>query len=281
MTKGFLFVAVNNPKVDYLKQAYYSAKELYQLTGYKSAVITDGEGYLRRIFSNYSDFLTVIPTRTLNVVPKQTQRRYHDGLHSYKMLPFQNEYRVAAYEATPFDETLLIDTDIIWRNKDLFKVFDNYPHDIAMYKTCECLNYQTDVSEFNTINENGIPFYWATCVFFRKGKTSELFFKKLRHLYDNWYYYRLLFNIRQKVYRNDTAFSLAIHMLNDYMPNTIINELPGTLYYATDQDIYEGTKGSKDCFRLGRGGHYVYTEIKNENIHVMNKFSLGRYYDQY
>ena len=273
-------IAMNNPKVDYLKQAYYSAKRLYELTGLKSAVVTDGEGYIRRVFEDYKKYIDVINSRTITIDRKNTQRRYYDGHHSYKMLPFQNEFRVAAFDVSPYDETLLIDTDILWNNKDIFKVFDDaYLNDFALYKKCVPLNPSVDYDEFMTINHAGIDFYWATCVYFKKTDRVKKYFDTVKHLYDNWDYFSVAFDLRRKVFRNDYLFSLALHYMNDFTTNTFASELPGTLYFTIDKDILlENTH--KQCFDLSHGDVYAYTEVQNENIHVMNKFSLGRVYDQ-
>jgi len=271
--------ALNNPKVDYIKQAVYTAKKLKELTGLDSCLVTDAIGYLERIAPDYEDyFCKVISSRTLNLKLKSSNKRYHDGNKSYHLLPFQNEFRVCSYELSPFLKTLVIDTDILWNNTEIFRVFKNSHHTVSLYKDCISLNPYTDVTEFETINEQGVDFYWATCVYFEKNNKSKLFFDILKHVYNNWNYYKTLYHIKNKVYRNDIAFSIAIHLVNNMECNTFVGELPGTLYYSIDRDILM-KKDGRTGILLDKGFDYTYTRLEKENIHVMNKFSLGRYID--
>ena len=131
MTKGVLVVARNNKSLDYIKQAAFLAKRIFTFLNLPTSIITDSPEYIYE--NNYGTrFDKVIPIvwKKENVVEGQTllskteqhnPRRYHDGTLSTKSLPFKNGARTGVYDVTPYDETLLIDTD-------MFIMDDVYKH---------------------------------------------------------------------------------------------------------------------------------------------------------
>jgi hypothetical protein len=81
------------------------------------------------------------------------------------------------------------------------------------------------------------------------------------------------------VFRNDFAFSIAIHMMNGMASGDFVKEFPGKLLYATDKsELLEITTDSVVMLleHPGKVGHYTPMKVKNTNIHFMNKFILDR-----
>ena len=92
-------------------------------------------------------------------------------------------------------------------------------------------------------------------------------------------HYRGVYQFKNTVYRNDFAFSIAVHILSGYVEDSFIGTLPGKKYYSIDKDILLSIKG--DEFKLllekaDRLGEYTLTKFKGSNLHIMNKFSLER-----
>ena len=84
---------------------------------------------------------------------------------------------------------------------------------------------------------------------------------------------------KNTVYRNDFAFSIAVHMLSGYVENNFIGKIPGKKYYSIDRDILIDL--NNDEFKLlvekqDRLGEYTLVKLKGSNLHIMNKFSLER-----
>jgi hypothetical protein len=147
-----------------------------------------------------------------------------------------------------------------------------------MYSSAVNLIDWQDLTEFDFISNTGPKFYWATCVFFRKSPDNLIFFNLIGHIQENWNHYRNLYQIATAVFRNDFAFSIATHILNGYSDGSFVNEMPGRKYFATDKDAIIELNGDKFLFLVERenSGMTIPVQITGNNVHIMNKFSLGR-----
>ena len=88
-----------------------------------------------------------------------------------------------------------------------------------------------------------------------------------------------MYQFRTTVYRNDFAFSIAIHIMNGYRSGTFANTLPGKKFYAIDKDVLVDIVDDEIKLlvqKTNRFGEYTAVKLKGSNCHVMNKFSLER-----
>jgi len=214
--------------------------------------------------------------------PSNQYRRYFDGTLSNKRLKFKNDIRIKSFELSPFDETLVIDCDYFINNNTLNYCW-NQSHDFLIFKEALDLSGYRYDPRVHTLSDKSIDFYWATVFFFRKNKNTEIFFNYLGHIQDNWDYYRYVYQIQNSMYRNDFAFSIAIHVMNGYQEGNWAHPLPSKLYYVTDRDILIEYKDASMKFLIEKekyNGEYTLLKTKNLNIHVMNKFSLSRIFKE-
>ena len=139
------------------------------------------------------------------------------------------------------------------------------------------------VQNFDRISDRSIDMWWATGFYFKKSPFMELYFNLVKHIKDNWSYYRLVYQIPNNNYRNDFAFSIAIHILRGFQNSDIWPyTMPGNLYMAYDTDMLDQINGNTLKFftDYSNNGKYLGVNIQDLNIHVMNKFSLGRAIDK-
>jgi hypothetical protein len=279
MKRGALLIARNNSGVDYIKQAVYCASRIKKYLNLPVSIITDNEAYLKKSFTDYKKiFDQVIEIKNKKAIQ---YKKYYDGIHVRKNLEYKNDTRSQAYELSPYDETLLLDTDFIISNLDLLNCFE-YPHNLMMYKNAVELSGWRDVSEFSKISETGPDFYWATVVFFRKTETNRIFFDLVQHIQENWYHYKNIYQLPYATFRNDYAFSIAAHVMNGYKTGNFIKNLPGTMYYTIDRDLILEIKDSEFLFLIETNNgstNYFPLRIKNSNVHIMNKINLNRIVD--
>jgi hypothetical protein len=288
MNKGILVYARNNKSIDYVKQAHFFAQRAKKLLGLPTTIVTDSIEYIKK--EKYIDaFDKVVPIvwksedhipgkNVLSLSENHHSRKYHDGTVSAKSLPFKNGMRCTAYDASPYDETILIDTDVMLMN-DVYKHCFEQSHDFLIYDKSFDLAGFRDPSEFAYISDTSVKFYWATVVFFRKTKLNKIFFDLVSHIYENWYHYRSIFQIPTVVYRNDFAFSIAIHIINGYQLGEFSKPMPGKLFFTTDRDILWKLNDNQITFLLEKEkyfGQYTLASWQDHNIHIMNKFSLER-----
>jgi hypothetical protein len=112
---------------------------------------------------------------------------------------------------------------------------------------------------------NSLPYIWATVFAFRKTDRAEQFFNLVARIQENYRYYKLLFNVQERNYRNDYAFAMSDIILNGYTIGT--NSIPGSML-AVDQTIESIVK--KDNQLIIRDVDCAYI-VPVTNLHVMSK----------
>jgi len=293
MSKGILVFARNNSQVDYVKQAYFLAKQAKSILNLPTTVVTDSIEYLVSAYPDYTEVFDKIisivwkeeelnENTTLSKTEEHTWKNYFDGVFSQKKLEFKNETRTLAYELTPYEQTLLLDSDVVLIDDSYLYCFEQ-KQNFLIYDTAYDLAGFRDYSEFDFVSDTGVKFYWATCVFFRKTIENKIFFDLLQHIQENWRHYNSIFQINRSVYRNDHAFSIAIHIMNGYQDGNFAGSMPGKLFYTTDKDICWQIKDDEILMLLEKQNHlgeYTMCKWKGKTLHVMNKFSLNRCIDE-
>jgi len=105
----------------------------------------------------------------------------------------------------------------------------------------------------------------------------------LQHIQENWIHYSNIFQVGTTVYRNDHAFSIAIHIMNGYQKGSFAHKMPGKLFYTIDSDILWELSDNRFTFLVEKEHHlgeYTLIKLCNNTVHVMNKFSLNRIIDK-
>jgi hypothetical protein len=278
MTNGVVLIAHNNNRVDYVKQAVYSAKRIKQYLNVPVSIITDSVSHLKENF-DFTVFDKIIETK--NVETTNTRFMF-DGFASKKTVTWKNLNRFNVYELSPYDKTLLLDTDYIICNDMLGNCFDSV-HDFLIYKHANDLTDVSKNGEFKFISETSIDFYWATVVYFKKNKKNKIFFDLVNHIQDEWHHYRMLYQISASTFRNDFAFSIAIHILNGYQSGEFAKRLPGKLHFVPDTSVIIDSNDNKLKFLVyndKNSDHCSLIQTDALDVHVMNKFSLERMIDK-
>lgn len=277
MKTGALIFAQNNNNIDYIKLAIFCASNVIKHLGIPVSIITDSSDWL---LSEYPDhpFDNIID---INNTDDIQYKRYYDSSLSSKVLEWKNFSRFHAYHLTPYDNTLLIDSDYVINSSILKKAFDR-EYDFQIYKESFELSGWRPTEEFERINQFSIPFYWATVIFFRKSQVIESFFDLVSYIKDNWTYFRMLYNINSSLYRNDYAFSIAIHIMNGKTNGQFVAELPGKMTYTLDRDVLINACNNNMQFLVEKKDHlgeYIGVKTSRLDVHVMNKMSLLRFID--
>ena len=277
--QGILIFARNNAQIDYIKQAHFLAKRIKEYLNLPTSVVTDSVKYLHESYPDYKTVFDKVIEVPYTKAP--SQKRYYDGSNVYKQLEFKNDLRTSAYDLTPYDETLMLDSDYIVSNS-LFKHCFTQDHDFLIYKDAHDLSGFRDDPQFVHISDTSVNFYWATCVFFRKTKTNKIYFELTKHIQENWQHYNSIFQINKNTFRNDWVFSIAVHIMNGYQRGDFSHSLPGKLYFTSDKDICWEIKEDRFLFLLQKDkflGEYTPLKVKGSSVHVINKFSLNRVID--
>lgn len=186
---------------------------------------------------------------------------YRYDRDSKEFTQWRNIGRNLAYELSPYNETLVIDIDYLVQDQALLQIFD-LPWDYMLMRSARSLN-----DEYIPCNmgSRSLPFVWATVFAFRKTPRAKLFFDLVQRIQNNYHYYRDLFNIESRQYRNDYAFAIADVILNGYRLQN--NSIPGPMLNITQAiesiAVQQNQIIIKDAVRA-----YV---IPRMNMHIMSK----------
>jgi len=207
------------------------------------------------------------------------QRKLHDGEES-TTVPFINSNRHSAWELTPYDRTLLIDSDYLIFSDHLNKYW-NVDCDVMIGESINDI-YSNDRLGYldKHISDTGIKMYWATTVMFTKNENSKLFFDMVGLIKENYEYYSDIFGFNPTQYRNDIAFSIAKHILDGFEQSSV-NSLPPVLT-TLDKDILYSVDNDKLKFLINYNldSNYFPSSVSNIDIHIMNKQSIIRHKDK-
>lgn len=272
MSNGVLCFAHNNGKIDYLKQAVFLAKRVKQHLDLPTSVVTSTPNDLTDEDKIVFDNVIKVEDQNSNL------KRYYNGTLHHHQLIFKNASRSESYDLTPYENTIVLDTDYIICNDSFTHCFSQQK-DFLIYEDAIDLCEWRKLPEFDYIKDTGIKFYWATCFYFKKTTETKIFFDLLKHIQANYSHYRKVYNL-DKTFRNDHLFSIGIHMMNGFQTGDWAGHLPGKMYYSLDRDFVCSIENNYVKLLIEKQnyqGEYVLTSTKNCNVHLMNKFSLAEH----
>jgi hypothetical protein len=184
---------------------------------------------------------------------------------------WRNFGRYLAYELSPYNDTILIDTDYLVLDDSLLTLFEtNFDYKLMHH------NYTPTSASYEMMGETSLPFVWATVVLFRKTERARLFFNLVGRIQRNYQYYRALYNIRERNFRNDYAFAIANCILSGYN----LNEDQGIpwILFTVDNPIERIMLTDTQLLIYHNNTAIV---VPYQNIHVMDKeYLLSRDFEQ-
>lgn len=276
MSNGALIFAHNNSSIDYVKLAVFAAQRVKQYLDIPVSLVTENSKWLSE---NYHEHPF---DRIISIQPEPAgQKVFYDGTMASKKLEWKNLSRNQAYDLTPYDKTLVLDSDYILNSSILKSAFKT-DSIFQLYKDSVDLAEWRDTSDVTRINTYSIPFYWATVFVFEKNNITQAFFDLVSYIKQNWLYFRVLYGIEAEMFRNDFAFSIAIHIMNGKVNGEFATLLPGKMFYAQDKDLLLEIKNDKMKFLVEKKDHlgeYIAAKTQGVDVHVMNKLSLTRVID--
>lgn len=268
MTFGVLLFAHNNSDIDYIKQSLYCAKQIKKHLNLPVTLVTSSKEYLLDKFPFYKKYIdTIIEDST----SYKQNRKFYDGAYSYKTLNWNNFTRSDCYNLSPYDKTIVMDTDFIVGNSKLLDCVCNAK--VKISKKVTDLHPSRNDFSLEKVSDTSMDMYWATVFYFEKNHSSKLFFDLVKHIKDNWHFYRLQYQIIPTNFRNDFAFSIALHIINGFGSGSFSEPLPIKVWFTSDKDKIISYKNNSFSVLIEEP---LVIKVKDVNIHLMNKFSLDR-----
>lgn len=281
MNKGILIFAHNSRDVDYALMSLVSgsfAKKNLQVP--VSLVVDNFTVDWMKTSNIYNQSIKVFDKIIVIEKPvTQNTRLLHDG-YSSKTVPFVNSNRASVWDLTPYDRTLLIDSDFLIMSNTLAEYWDA-DSSIMLSPAMQDVRGDRKGILDSWVSETGIPLYWATTVMFTKNKESKIFFDLVDTIRTNYNYFSDLFRFNPMQYRNDISFSIAKHMLDGFEIHS--EDLPPILTLL-DKDLVHSIDANQIRVFLNDSmseDHVIIASIKDADVHVMNKQSIIRNADKF
>jgi len=184
MTKGFVIMAQNTEKTDYVKCA--KALELS----------------IKRVMPDAN--VTIITT---DMLPHGDQAPNSD----WKLI---NDWQV--YEASPYDETIKLEADM-FIPRSIEHWFDIMSvNDVTL--CTKIRNYKGEISTIRAyrrfIDDNNLPDVYNAITYFKKSDTAEQFYKIVRDVFENWEDYKTILKCKvDEKATTDWVYAIASHIV--------------------------------------------------------------------
>lgn len=276
MTRGIIVLAQNNDTTNYVEQACALAMSLRVHNDTSISIVTNDV-----VHEDYKDlFDQIIP------IP------FTD---SAKTSEWKIENRWKLYHASPYDETIVMDTDmLVLQNIDpWWKFLSNY----ELFFTSNVLNYRgerADTSYYRrTFIDNNLPNLFSGLHYFKKCEFAQKFYSWLELVVNNWksfYELQLLSSSRPKHMSIDVCAAIVTRILKceDAITNRIA-KFPSFIHmkpYCQGWDevqnswqdqvgVYISTDASLKIGNYAQTGILHYTE----NDFLQKSEALQRYKD--
>lgn len=285
--RGFILYAFGNKDLDYGKLAVCCALSIKtNLKNNHITVVTD-EGTKKWLDSSVSK--TVLKTAFDNIIiPKEKfrsgKRRHQDSPWITFKAEFNNQNRVLAYKYSPYEETILIDTDYIVMNDNLDHVWGSNEDLMINNKAIDLESNIFGTIGDRRLSKHGIPMYWATVVYFKKSEYSKIFFDLVDYIREEYNFFQFLYEFSEGFYRNDFSFSIAAHILNGYVTDSVRSLPDSTLLMSYQQDGIAEVLDTNEIIFLAHNPKEPWkttlVNIKDISVHIMNKRELLRFSDK-
>ena len=266
-TKGVLLFAKNNPDFNYVKQAIVCATLAKHYLNVPVALVTNTD----ELEDDTSTFDIVIDYKA--TVKANVRPFYIDG--KPKVLQWHNIDRLLAYDLSPFDETLVLDTDYLIQNNVLNAVWGSSNNMLMNTDTRLPAKPQLHVTEL--VVADGFPrVHWFTVMYFKKCDDTKAWFDLANFVKENHDFYKRTFRSPYNYYRNDIVAAITSHILGGYedgymkpLPTRQVNSYP-----------------PEQILQLGYGKIVLDTDdypvlIKDTNVHIVNKLEIERNFDRF
>jgi hypothetical protein len=280
MSRGIIIFAQNNEYINYAEQACACA------------------GYARRNLSLFDEVCLITNSETLqseeklineyfdNVIVSdnfqpENIRLFKDTTDKLDYAPFKNMSRSEVYKLSPYDETLVIDSDYFIMNDILDQVWNSDNDVMINSKYRDISGRHKENIEY--IDNFSIPMYWATVFYFKKSDFAENLFTLISHIKHNYKYYYYLYNCSGNLYRNDFAFSMALHILNGSVAFDVPSLPIEYLNNSFDLDDIFRINAYNDvimyCADAEQVSSHILSRFKDMDLHIMNKKAIERFID--
>lgn len=273
MNNGVVIFAHNSNKLDYALLSVISGGLARKHLTVPVSLITDSSTVnWMKTADYYSEAIRIFDKIIVTDIPvTQNKRILNDG-HSSQLIPFINSNRHSVWELTPYDTTLLIDSDYLIFSDNLNNFWNSH-HSVLISQGMNDIKGDRIGKLDQQISETGIKMFWATTVMFKKDQYSKSFFQLVDYIKTHYAFYADLFGFNPAQYRNDISFSIAKHIMNGFV-EILDDTLPQILTILDKDVLHSVDNSSKITLLLSDRDDFIPATIKDTDVHILNKQSI-------
>jgi hypothetical protein len=283
MNNGVLIFVFNNRDIDYARSSLIAGFLAQKNLNVPVSIVTDESTvkwmkeskiyqYAEKLFDK---IILIERSNSLNY------RNIRNGGLEKKSVLFLNDSRCRAWDLTPYDRTLLIDSDFLIYS-DRLSEYWQAESSILISSALKDIRGDRVGYHDKYVSDTGPALRWATTVMFSKDQESKIFFTLVETIKENYQYFSDLYSFPVDQYRNDISFTIAQHMLSGFI-ESLDYFLPPVL---TVQDLDSIQDIGKDFVRFFindplTGNDNFLCLLRNTDVHIMNKNAIVENFDKF
>jgi hypothetical protein len=184
-----------------------------------------------------------------------------------------NDYRRQLYKLTPFDRTLLLDTDYLLQTNQYSKCFEiNAPFQIV--KSVYDPTGRNSFDKYKLLPNRTIPQTWATAMYWNRDAAE--YFEYADMIAENYEYYARVFCFSHKQYRNDMVFSIVSHMLPTVGFSQKMWMTSSDCYFVDANNNGLKFQYNNSVIRINNDVHILSKDImQDNNLEMLKAWSLS------
>jgi alpha-N-acetylglucosamine transferase len=258
MSRGIVLFAHNSQTVDYFSIAKLCARRVNQYLDLPVTLITDAAS----IEGQEHNFDRVFVVEA-------------DDSNKRKKTNWINKGRYQAFDLSPYDDTILLDSDYLVNSAKLLKLFD-LPSDFVCHNTTRWLTNHQPGELLNPLAPLGIETLWATVVRFKKTARAHDIFSMVKTVQYNYEHYSNVYGFLHNTFRNDYALTIAHKVVNGHlMPSE--DFIPWSLVHVSNE--VKVIKDSDTRFNMEFYSNLYkkncYITVENLDFHMLGKTNFG------
>lgn len=285
MSKGIVIFAHNNIEMDYIQMSLISGMLAKYYLKQPIALITD-ESTLNWGQKKYQKEIKKIFDNVVVTSGKMVQnRKVMDGPWTEKQMTWNNFTRLESLKLSPFNETIVIDSDYLIFDKSLSACWGAESSIMCNHSAKRITGDDIPYTE-KFLSLKSVKMNWATVLYFRKDEFANELFSLMNEIRENYKYMSLINQFSPNLYRNDYALSLAVHIMKNVKGYDVISTLPqSSILTAWTYDELYRINDMGDlvfmCTNENNFGDHTLVNVVQNSIHIFNKFSILRHYNKF
>lgn len=198
MNRGFVILAQNTDKVDYVKCAAALAKSIKQVMPKESVTLVT-MNTVKKEYTKYFDHIVKLP---------------YGDLAQDSVWKLINDWQI--YEASPYEYTIKLEADM-YIPKDITYWWDVLKErDLVVSTTIR--NFKQEISDVRVyrrfIHDNDLPDCYNAITYFKKSDLAENFFYIVKDVFENWDQYRSILKCKtDEIVTTDWAYAITCTIL--------------------------------------------------------------------